>query len=173
MRQQIIHYLQAGYAGLYLVSPEEQRVEAELKAIAQAIDFRLYCWSATIGIVDTSTKRTQEASDPLDALLAVQDLPEKSILLLRDFHLFLDDPNPVLVRQFKDVLQVAKTKSKTLIVMACRLCLPPELERELTVIEFTLPGKPELAKVLDGILQSVESTPLSETEREVVLDAAM
>src|SRR5258707_9127318 len=78
MRQQIIHYLRAGYAGLYLVSPEEQRVEAELKAIAKEIDFHLYCWSATIGIVDTDTKRTQEATDPLDALLATQNLPEKS-----------------------------------------------------------------------------------------------
>src|ERR1043165_6165732 len=69
MRQNIIHYLRAGYAGLYLVSPEEQRVEAELKASAKEIDFLLFCWSATIGIVDTDTKRTQEATDPLEALL--------------------------------------------------------------------------------------------------------
>ena len=57
------------------------------------------------------------ANDPLEALLAIQDLKEKSIVLLRDFHLFLHDPNPILIRQFKDVLQEAKTKSKTLIVL--------------------------------------------------------
>ena len=67
-------------------------------------------------------------------------MKEKTIILLRDFHLLLQDPNPILIRQLKDVLMEAKTKQKTLIILGCRLCLPPELERELTVIEFSLPG---------------------------------
>ena len=40
-------------------------------------------------------------------------MKEKTIILFRDFHLFLLDPNPILIRQLKDVLQEAKTKSKT------------------------------------------------------------
>jgi hypothetical protein len=34
MREKITRYIRAAYAGLYLVSHEEQRVEAELKAVA-------------------------------------------------------------------------------------------------------------------------------------------
>ena len=45
----------------------------------------------------------------------------KTLILLRDFHLFLQDPNPILIRQLKDVLQMAKTKSKTLIILGCRM----------------------------------------------------
>ena len=78
------------------------------------------------------------------------------MILLRDFHLFLQDPNPILIRQLKDVLQMAKTKSKTLIILGCRMVLPPELERELTVIEFALPGKEELGAVLGGIMESAK-----------------
>ena len=52
------------------------------------------------------------------------------------------------------MLQVAKTKYKTLIILGCRLCLPPELERELTVVEFALPGKEHLGHVLNGICES-------------------
>ena len=37
MREKLTHYIRAGYAGLYLVSHEEQRVEAELKAIAETL----------------------------------------------------------------------------------------------------------------------------------------
>ncbi len=33
MKQQIQNYIKAGYSGLYLVSHEEQRVEAELKSM--------------------------------------------------------------------------------------------------------------------------------------------
>ena len=54
MREKITHYIRAGYAGLYLVSHEEQRVEAELKAIATALKHRLYAWSATAGLIDTA-----------------------------------------------------------------------------------------------------------------------
>ena len=60
------------------------------------------------------------------------------------------------IRQFKDVLQRAKTQNKTLIILGCRFCLPPELEREITVIEFALPGKQQLNQVLDGIIESAQ-----------------
>src|SRR6266571_4426454 len=128
MRKKIINHLRAGYAGLYLVSAEEQRVEAELKSIAQEIQFNLFVWSVTSGLVDTVKKTARECHDPLDALLAIQELPENSICILRDLQMFLgNDPNPILVRQFKDILQEGKTKSKTVMALGCRLVLPPEL----------------------------------------------
>ena len=34
----LTNYLRAGNPGLYIVSPEEQRVEAEFKAVAQELD---------------------------------------------------------------------------------------------------------------------------------------
>jgi len=56
-------------------------------------------------------------------------------------------------------------------VHRCRLCLPPELERELTVIEFTLPVKAELGRVLDGIIESAQLPALAEQGRDTALDA--
>jgi hypothetical protein len=172
LRSRIINYIRAGYPGLYLVSHEEQRVDAELKTIAQDLKYSLLFWSAVDGLVDAAKGTTNAANDPLEALLAIQDLKEKTIILLRDFHLFLLDPNPVLVRKFKDVLQEAKTRSKTLIILGCRLALPPELERELTVIEFALPDKAALGQVLDGIMESAQLPALPEQERERALDAS-
>ena len=173
MRNKIIHYIRAGYAGLYLVSAEEQRVEAELKSIAEELKFGLYVWSVTTGLMDVAKSTARECNDPLEALLAIKELPEKSICVLRDLHMFLGgDPNPVLVRQFRDALQEGKTKSKTLIVLGCRLALPPELERELTVIEFALPGRAELCRVLDGIIESAKLSTLGDPARDVALDAA-
>ena len=173
MRENIIHYIRAGYAGLYLVSAEEQRVEAELKSIAEELQFGLYVWSVTTGLMDVAKSTARQCNDPLEALLAIKELPEKSICVLKDLQMFLgNDPNPVLVRQFKDALQEGKTKSKTLLVLGCRLALPPELERELTIIEFALPGKAELGRVLDGILESAALSPLADPDRDHALDAA-
>jgi hypothetical protein len=72
----IIHYLQAGYPGLYLVSPEEQRVEAELKSVLQHLNrnrkqgeqYQLCYWSVIDGLVNTNTQQIHSANDPLEVL---------------------------------------------------------------------------------------------------------
>ena len=165
MKSKIINYIRAGYPGLYLVSPEEQRVALEITQVAQELEYNLVFWSVVDGLVDTQKGTNNSANDPLEALIAIKDLPEKTILLLRDFHLFLQDPNPILIRQLKDVLQIAKTKSKTLIILGCRMVLRPELERELTIIEFALPGKEELGAVLGGIMESANIILLEQEQR--------
>jgi AAA+ superfamily predicted ATPase len=172
MRQRIVNYLRAGYSGLYLVSAEEQRVEAELKSIATEVGFSLHFWSVVDGLVNAQDGKSQNCVDPLDALEAIGNLSEKSLILLRDFHLFLADPNPILLRKLKDVLHQSKTRNHTLIVLGCRLCLPPELEREIAIIEFSLPGKEELSLVLDGILESASLSILAGEVRESILSAA-
>ena len=173
MDRRIINYIRAGYAGLFIVSAEELRVEIQLKSIAKDVGFKLYAWSTTTGLVDTQKGAARQASDPMEALLAIEELPDKTIILLRDFHLFLTgDPNPVLLRQIKDTLHEAKKRNKPLIILGCRLCLPPELERELTVVEFALPGKEQLGRVLDGIIESAGLSAVAEEERETALDAA-
>lgn len=172
MKSKIINYIRAGYPGLYLVSPEEARVEAEMHQIAKDLNYSLHFWSVVDGLVDSNNGKSRQANDPLEALIAIQELKEKSIVLLRDFHLFLQDPNPILIRQLKNVLQEAKTQNKTLIILGCRLCLPPELEHELTVVEFALPGKEQLRSVLGGIMESAGIKEMENEQREKVIDAA-
>ncbi len=172
MRNQITNYIRAGYPGVYVVSCEEARVEAELKIIAESLGHSLYGWSITEGIVDTKDGHRREVLDPLAAIETVEELPENCLLILRDFHLLLEEANPVLLRKVRESLRAGKTKGKTLIVLGCRLALPPELQREFAVVEFALPGKPELGNVLDNIAASA-NLPKPEGEgREFLLDAA-
>ena len=178
----IVHYIQAGYPGLYVVSAEEQRVEAEFKAVVTQLNFAakqngkppytLCYWTVVNGLVNTDTKQVQNCNDPLEVLEKVGDLKENAIVLLKDFHLFLTDPNPILLRKLKDTLLLAKTTQKPLILLGCRLCLPPELEHELTVVEFTLPGKPELRAVLGGVMESAGIKSLEIEVREKAVEAA-
>jgi AAA+ superfamily predicted ATPase len=176
----IFDYIRAGYPGLYLVSPEEQRVEAEFKSVLDQLNrgrqeserYQLCYWSVVDGLVNMQTKQSREANDPSDVLQAIAEQPEKTVTLLKDYHLFLQDPNPVVLRKFKDVLLQAKTRQKVLVIIGCRLILPPELEREITVIEFSLPGKEQLAVVLDGILESAGIESLEPARREIAIDAA-
>src|SRR4051795_3060701 len=81
----IINYIRAGYPGLYLVSPEEQRVQAEIQAIAKQLKYNLFFWSAVDGLVDMIKGTANPCNDPLEALIAIGDLKEQTIILLQDF----------------------------------------------------------------------------------------
>jgi hypothetical protein len=78
--------------------------------------------------------------------------PEDALVLLADFHLFLQDGNPVLIRAIKDALVAGKARGRVLFVLGCRQVLPPELEREFVLLDFGLPGKDPLGQVPDGNL---------------------
>ena len=173
MRNTITNYIRAGYPGLFIVSHEEARIEAEIKAAASALKYGLFAWSVTAGLLDVNTGADKGAQDPLEAVQAIAGLPEACIILLRDFHVFLADPNPILVRALKEALAEAKTRGKCVAITGCRLTLPPELEREITALEFTLPDKQQLGVVLDSISQSAKLKKPAHDMRDAILDAAM
>jgi hypothetical protein len=74
----------------------------------------------------------------LDGMFA-QTSP-RHVVLLRDLQLHLDQSDPMLVRRLKDILRVAKANGHPLVLLGCRLKLPPELEHEVTHVDFPLPG---------------------------------
>jgi len=77
-----------------------------------------------------------------------------------------------LIRQLKDLIRRGKASLRTIAVLGCRLKLPPELERDFTVIEFALPGEPELRQVLTGIVESTGRTMPSAEATAALIDAA-
>jgi len=87
MKQKITNYIRAGFGGLYLVSAEEQRVEAQIKTIADELKYTLHFWSAVDGLVNATSGSVINAHDPLEALQAIDEQKNESIFLLRDFHM--------------------------------------------------------------------------------------
>lgn len=157
MNKRIADYIRAGYSGLAIVSHEEQRVEALLREVVCGLNktfkdqpFRLLGWSCTEGLVDSlkgeiADKDCVEPLAALDWFLSWEDT--RVILVLRDFHLFLEDKNPVVYRKWRDAMLHGKARNKTLIVVGCRITLPPELEKEVAVLDFALPDKEQLRRV--------------------------
>jgi SpoVK/Ycf46/Vps4 family AAA+-type ATPase len=172
MKQAITNYIRAGYPGICLISHEEARAESELKAAAAETQHSLCAWSATTGLIDTGDARGLGAEEPMEAVLAISGLPENTVVLLRDFHLFLEEGNPVLIRALKDTLVQAKARGICIVILGCRNTLPPELQREFVVIDFALPSKDDLGTVLDGICDSAKLKKYKGDKREAILDAA-
>ncbi len=173
MKDKLRSYIRAGYSAIYVVSHEEPRVHSVFDELAKELSFALHSWSVTSGLVTVSNNPPTafpETEDPLAVLEAVPKLPEKSIVLLNDYHQFLSEPNPMLTRKFKDVLATGKMTNRVLVIVGCRLRMPPELEKSIVIVEFKLPDRTALNVVLEGIARSAGIE--LDGNREPILDAA-
>ena len=167
--------IRARYPIIYVVSWEEKRVEDALRAITKARGKKMYQWTVTQGMVLNPLNRDDVTRDPLAALDFVLQSRDQAVFLLKDFHPFLNDT--ALVRRLRDLTYALKTSYKTLVLLSPVLKLPPELEKEITVVDYALPSLEDLGKLLDSIIESVKANPQVQTEmtreeREQVLSAA-
>ena len=168
--------IRARYPIIYIVSWEEKRVEDALKAITAERGKRLFFWTVTQGMVTSPTASDNATRQPMAALDFVLNSNDPAVFLLKDFHSFLTDFE--IVRRLRDLTYALKTSYKTLVILAPALKLPPELEKEITVVDYDLPTKSDLDRLLENIIRSVRgnaqlNTDLSPEERHRVLDAAL
>lgn len=167
--------IRARYPIIYVVSWEEKRVEEALREITQARNKKMYQWTVTQGMVQNPANRNEETRDPLAALDFVLQSRDQAVFLFKDFHPFLNDV--AIVRRLRDLTYALKTSYKTLILLSPLLKLPPELEKEITVVDYALPSLEDLGDLLDSIIESVKANPqvkteLTTEEREQILQAA-
>ncbi len=174
----ITPYVKAGFGALFIVSHEEQRIEAVIHQVATELNRSLYAWSCTSGIMavlsSSITPGTTIDADNYGVLeeIAGDGIPEESIILLRDFHLYFTDPDPGLIRKFKDAVYKAKTKQKTVLILGPVFKMPPELEKLITVVEIDLPDRETIAKVLSDLSESTGIPLPDESAVSDLLDAA-
>lgn len=170
-------YLRAGYPGIVIISSEEARAEADIASVCTSLKRNLHAWSSTEGLVDVKEGRVTSCPDPLEAFQILDGMfantSPRHVVLMRDLQLHLDQSDPMLVRRIKDILRIAKSNGHTLILLGCRLKLPPELEHEMTHVDFTLPNATQLGTVLDGIIKSAKLKNVHEVVRESALQSAL
>jgi ATP-dependent 26S proteasome regulatory subunit len=162
--------IRARYPLVYIVSWEERRVEETLREICQRRGKTMVLWTFTTGMAGNVASR-----DPLAALDYVLNAPDQHVFVLKDFHPFISDA--AVTRRLRDLIYMLKSSFKHLIILSPILKLPPELEKEITVVDYKLPTVAELDRLLEGVIQAVKDDPrlatnLSPQEREQVLQAA-
>lgn len=149
--------IRARYPLLYLVSFEEQRVEHLLHDLARAHGKDLVEWSATRGLAafngNTRGVPLEDTAEPLRALMQIPQLARPSLVLLKDFHRYLDQP--VVVRALRELGASLKSGFTTVLLLAPKLELPEELEKDVSVIDVPLPSRADLMQLLRDIARTV------------------
>ncbi|MFN3653245.1 MAG: AAA family ATPase [Armatimonadota bacterium] len=174
--QELETLIRARYPLIYIVSWEEKRVEDALRAISSNRGKRMLVWTVTQGLVSSPTARDKQTRQPMAALDFIEGSTDPAIFVLKDFHAFITDTE--ITRRLRDLTYSLKTSYKTVIILAPTLKLPPELEKEVTVVDYSLPSLEDLDRLLENIIQSVKNntqikTDLTADEREHILEAAL
>ena len=138
--------IRARYPLIYLVSWEERRVESMLASLAARRGKRLYFWTVTEGMAEANASPDSSTRDPRAALDFVLKSDQQAIFVLKDFHSFMQDAG--VIRRLRDAAQLLKPSRKSLILLSPLLTLPVELEKDVTVVDYDLPGQEELRSLL-------------------------
>ena len=170
--------IRARYPLIYMVSWEEQRLDAILDELAKRHGKGLLSWSVTRGLRRLGGSRTggaEGAREPMEALAAIEKLADPSLVVLKDFHPYLNDPT--VIRGLRELSQSLKTTYTTVILLSPVLQIPVELEKELTVLDVPLPTHDELYALLKEIAEVVvrgkrASVSLKREDADLIAKAA-
>jgi len=138
--------IRARYPLIYLNTYEEPRALELVQKLATQRETVVYIWSRTDGIT-RGGKTVSDTIDPMAALRWFDDVKEKALFILKDFHPYLKDPG--VVRKLRDLSQKLKKSPKNVMLLSPVLNLPPELTKEISVVELPLPAREEIASLIE------------------------
>ena len=159
-----LHFLiRAQYKMIYVVSAEEGRVEHWLQELAhldkKALRDRWSCsnwnprqfiaWSCSQGFQSNSLDVPGDIREPIRCLDWIgKHLTKDAVVVLRDFHPFLNDP--MVARRVRDLVHhfEGETVKRTVIFLSSVVKIPMELEKDIQVVDFDLPDRDTLVDIV-------------------------
>jgi len=138
----------ARYSLVYIVTYEEDRAErlvASLskRAFSQPVPF--FTWSFTEGLRSPEGEAVPGTEQPVAALDAVITAQRPTLYLFRDIQRHFDDAK--VLRRLRDAHHALRTTYKTIFFCGPTPQVPPELHKELTLLDLPLPGFEDIERI--------------------------
>lgn len=150
MQNVLREYVESLYPLIYLVTYEEREADALIQSVADGR--QILEWDMARGFVDFSTKRPtspyQSLPDAAETLLEM-DL-SNHFIVIKDAHLALNQ-NMIAIARIKalaDKIVHHDTTSATLFMVSSQPCVPPELEKFVTLLDLPLPDENGIAAII-------------------------
>ena len=171
-REEFKLLLRARYSLIYIPTREEERLEAVIKEEANKQGNRqVYTWDFVDGYQGNPNDTGFGRRNPLQALEFVEKLHASAptILILRDFHRFLDDI--AISRKLRNLARLLKSQPKNIVILSPNVAIPDDLTEVLTVIEFPLPSAIEIQSEIEKLLAATNNSLPNQVLNELVRSA--
>lgn len=173
---------------LWIVSREEARVEGYLFEAAASARYIARTWDVAQGCADMAGKPLQTIGgpDPGQMLATIGERAqagrERCVWIMRDLPPWLAGTiGMTTVRQLRNLTRtlpkVPPESAQAIIILSPDGNVPPELANHATVIQWPLPDREEIARILDASINSlpeeIKATAAPNGTREAAIDAAV
>tara|TARA_B100000945_G_scaffold122485_1_gene97332 strand:+ start:1436 stop:2902 length:1467 start_codon:yes stop_codon:yes gene_type:complete len=143
---------------IWIRTKEEERLHKILNRSCKRLNIkRFVSWDCVNGIKGVLNEEGKFANNPLGALNWIKEQTSKlsTILLVKDFHKFYDDPS--ISRTIKELSSLLKETPHNLIFSSHILPSSEELDDLMTIINLPLPDINELMNLLEKISINTDS----------------
>ena len=145
--------IRSGHHLIYLLTYEQERAERLIKKLAQRFKVPVSRWSSVRGFGEDFKP---EPESGYQALVEIKNRPEPGWFLLFDFHLFLQEKE--VIQAFRELEPHLAQNRQVIFVIAPIFLSPPELEKDLAMVELALPGEEELSRILEAVVKGLEKS---------------
>ena len=143
---------------IWIRTKEEERLEKLVNFACEGLSIkRFICWDCVNGIKGLINEEGKFSNDPLGALnwLKGQSSEVSTVLLVKDFHKFYDDPS--INRTIKELSSALKETSHNLIISSHLFPSSEELDELMTILNLPLPDQKELKSLIKKIAINTNS----------------
>ncbi len=143
---------------IWIRTKEEERLEKILNSSCESLNIKRYVrWDCVNGIKGLLKEEGKFSNNPLQVLnwLKEQSPEISTILLVKDFHKFYDDPS--INRTIKELSSKLKETNHNLIISSHLSPSSEELDELLTIINLPLPDQKELKNLIKKIAVNTNS----------------
>ena len=143
---------------LWIRTKEEERLERLINLCCEKLNIkRFVCWDCVNGIKGLINEEGKFSNNPLGVLnwLKEQNSGSSTILLVKDFHKFYDDPT--INRTIKELSSTLKETSHNLIISSHLFPSSEELDELMTILNLPLPDQNELKNLIKKIATNTNS----------------
>ena len=174
----LTNYLDAGYALLAIETHEELRALSEIRAVVGQRKVVYAEWTFTTGLtvmvlnadggVESVRDPQKGTQEPVAAFKALGTVSASAyVVIFKDLHPYLGQPG--VWRTIRDLIGTLREAGHTWIFLSPRSNIPPELNKEIQLLDFDLPSRDDLKHSFDQFIeQSVKPNLAAEQAVDLV-----
>ncbi len=143
---------------IWIRTKEEERLEKLVNFSCERLNIkRFVCWDCVSGIKGLINEQGKFSNNPLGVLnwLKEQSSEVSTVLLVKDFHKFYDDPS--INRTIKELSSALTETSHNLIISSHLFPSSEDLDELMTIITLPLPDQKELKNLIKKIAINTNS----------------
>jgi len=161
----------AGCTVIQVVSHEWQRIHGFVNEVASDLNRNWFVWNSAKGLIKWDSENTcfvdinknlQDVNNFLnffDEYNSHIDDNGPAIFIAEDIHPYITNEFPDYVRRIREFCHLDIYTKKNLILSQPIKRIPPELIKELPIIEIELPTKKQLGVIFDAVVETYLNDP--------------